>query len=484
MKNKDSFFEKNIWINKHVVHSLLGEGVVTDLKNKKISVFFPAQESEKQHGIFRVPATFAKGLLSTEDIFLSDMISDYLRTHSCEICGDTNAQTVVVGETRVCLSCRTERAEMCYLCKRLYDKTKKVALHVPRVYYHTKEKICPKCAEIKTFLCDECQNILLINDEEPINWLNRQLCSECFNHKAHKCYFCGAIFAADEGIRKYDYDSDEYINICPNCIASHTFQCSSCSDVVLENRRVISKYISASDHVCSHCAVCCDSCNERLLSDNAHLHLNKYYCPDCWSGNSVECPVCGDQFVAKSKNEFLCPDCKNAEDYEQRIQALSLQNVPYKQISYYALAHMDRCALFTELYECCRDIHRRQTNQSEPFNYIAMHFMGKVVVITYLNHGVFENHKYARNVTMTEFRSTKGRMSVNAAVDRWLPVSEKFMETSAGRMQILKYPVLLRVQTEYDKIYGKEWNGPYDYTEIGNYGDTTDFYIIGVLNPD
>ena len=31
------------------------------------------------------------------------------------------------------------------------------------------------------------------------------------------------------------------------------------------------------------------------------------------------------------------------------------------------------------------------------------------------------------------------------------------------------------------KIYGKEWNGPYHYTEIGNYGDTTNFYIIGLL---
>lgn len=41
---------------------------------------------------------------------------------------------------------------------------------------------------------------------------------------------------------------------------------------------------------------------------------------------------------------------------------------------------------------------------------------------------------------------------------------------------------ILRVQTDYDKNYGKEWCGPGDYIESGNnYGDTTDFYIIGVI---
>ena len=64
-------------------------------------------------------------------------------------------------------------------------------------------------------------------------------------------------------------------------------------------------------------------------------------------------------------------------------------------------------------------------------------------------------------------------------IKKWMPTSTKTISTSAGEMTILNYPVLLRVQTEYDKIYGKEWNGPDDYIEIGNYGDTTNFFIIG-----
>ena len=33
----------------------------------------------------------------------------------------------------------------------------------------------------------------------------------------------------------------------------------------------------------------------------------------------------------------------------------------------------------------------------------------------------------------------------------------------------------------HTKWNGKQWNGPYDYIEIGNYGDTKSFYIIGEL---
>ena len=82
---------------------------------------------------------------------------------------------------------------------------------------------------------------------------------------------------------------------------------------------------------------------------------------------------------------------------------------------------------------------------------------------------------------MTEFRTNKGSRSVRVAIDAWKELSTKYMETSAGRMRILNYPVKLRVQTNYDKNYGKMWNGPYDYVEIGNYGDTTPLWIVGLI---
>ena len=82
---------------------------------------------------------------------------------------------------------------------------------------------------------------------------------------------------------------------------------------------------------------------------------------------------------------------------------------------------------------------------------------------------------------MTEFRSRKGKLQVYDAIKRWEPTSTSKIDSAAGKMHIINYPILLRVQTEYDKIYGKEWNGPDDYIEIGNYGDTTNFYIIGII---
>ena len=82
---------------------------------------------------------------------------------------------------------------------------------------------------------------------------------------------------------------------------------------------------------------------------------------------------------------------------------------------------------------------------------------------------------------MTELRSQKGRFRVHAAISQWLEESDHTLSIHEGEVQLLHYPVLIRAQTKYDKVYGKEWNGPDDYIEIGNYGDTTDFYIIGVL---
>ena len=103
------------------------------------------------------------------------------------------------------------------------------------------------------------------------------------------------------------------------------------------------------------------------------------------------------------------------------------------------------------------------------------------LVITYLPKDVIGRVKHSENVTMTQFRSRKGLLAVRNAIKNWVDNSTHFLDTSAGKMKILNYPVLLRVQTDFDKCYGKQWNGPDDYIEIGNYGDTTNFYIIGLL---
>ena len=152
-------------------------------------------------------------------------------------------------------------------------------------------------------------------------------------------------------------------------------------------------------------------------------------------------------------------------------------------MSCYMLENINRCDLFTKLYENCEELseHKFRNTGESPYHFIVMRIINYNVVITYLPSNVIGKVKHSLNITMTKFRSRKGRLDVHCTINNWDETSEDFLMTSAGKMKILNYPILLRVQTEWDKIYGKEWNGPDDYTEIGNYGDTTKFYIIGFL---
>ena len=53
--------------------------------------------------------------------------------------------------------------------------------------------------------------------------------------------------------------------------------------------------------------------------------------------------------------------------------------------------------------------------------------------------------------------------------------------SSTLELLLWKHPYLLRAQTELDKDYRKEWCAGDIVYEGNNYGDTSDFFIIGVL---
>ena len=73
-------------------------------------------------------------------------------------------------------------------------------------------------------------------------------------------------------------------------------------------------------------------------------------------------------------------------------------------------------------------------------------------------------------------------MVISSVVAGEYEKAEYFVNTPEGDMAILNNPIKLRVQTDMDRNYGKCWDGQNSYTLIGNYGDTTEFYIIGILN--
>ncbi|MBQ9167113.1 MAG: hypothetical protein IJX67_01725 [Oscillospiraceae bacterium] len=295
------------------------------------------------------------------------------------------------------------------------------------------------------------------------------------------CSLCGAEYWRTEG--ETISTDDEYVQVCPECIQKKTVVCSACDQHVLMEDIVNSKYIPAEKRICKRCVEHCSSCGEPVDDERSCTYFWKTYCKECETAKKAECPVCGEEYIPDNDNQHLCPDCMDSVAFMEKLQEIDFSSQVAKVMSVYALDNMDRCKLFTNLYENCRALHtgKETRNDEEPYHYLVMTIIGYKAVVTYLPREITTRVQPSANVTMTELRSTKGRYRVRAAIDRWVDESDHTLNIREGEVQLLHYPVLIRAQTEYDKVYGKEWNGPDDYIEIGNYGDTTDFYVVGVL---
>lgn len=313
----------------------------------------------------------------------------------------------------------------------------------------------------------------------------KRMCNKCKDKYSFICSFCNNRHNIDNRMSIFDYH--DYISriICSECYSKHTFECSNCGNVNLTSYRVNSRFILGEQNICESCVGTCNVCNEKFLYNQLSKSFGKCYCYSCLEKYKSNCEICNCEYVPKESGLNLCPDCECMQQYEARLQNLDISDCSYLNIPYGMLYNIDRCDMFTKLFENC--YYRKMgalkdRTDEESFEFIVMRILWYNVVITFLPPKVIHDAQCSLNVTMSEFRSNKGLNSVCHAIKRWLPTSKSSMDTAAGKMRILNYPILLRVQTDYDKNYGKQWNGPDDYIEIGNYGDTTDFYIIGVID--
>lgn len=324
---------------------------------------------------------------------------------------------------------------------------------------------------------------LYVNElRSPFDIDGMELCYDCFDEVKKVCTFCNKPFDIDDG--DYFETEDDWVYVCPDCLDVHTFICKNCEERRLNTSLINSTYVPADRQICDRCVSNCAICDAAIDGENVHDAFGKDYCPECWRAKKKECLRCGHVFVPSDPKHQYCPDCVDMRQYVDRLKKENFADRTYKAINYYSLENIDRCGLFTELYDFCQIMMGRQIyqrNPGEPFQLLVMDFMGYKTVITYVSQTIRGNAKNSLSITMTDFRKRSGRIRVLNAIRGWLAGGKTFIDTPAGEMKVLDYPVRLRVQTSHDKIYGKEWNGPYDYIEIGNYGDTTDFFIIGVI---
>ena len=106
-------------------------------------------------------------------------------------------------------------------------------------------------------------------------------------------------------------------------------------------------------------------------------------------------------------------------------------------MSLYNLENVNRCKLFTELYDSCIDLEYsyREPRNKDPFHLLIISVMNYDVVITYLPSEIIGNVKYSKDITLTEFRRRKVYSSVVEKIKYWVKIIEKYTVTSAGKMK-------------------------------------------------
>lgn len=464
-----------------VIHKIWGLGVIESQSGDVISVHFTGMEDSQQRTKFQVPDAFRKKFLTAADNNARKCIEQLLDEYNCAACGTPTIHGSPVNGKRFCLSCRPLHTAICPCCGELHSKTAMVSV-INKVYYYEPTLICSTCAESHSFVCDKCKERFLTSYKSARKIGSHLFCEDCYETVLCTCSFCGNEYRKDDG--RTFYSDGTAVHICPNCIDQQTFFCKTCGQRRLKTSIAVSKFISLKDQLCSSCAVICMHCGIAVYPQDAVRIFEKMYCPDCIETKVKECSYCGEKFVPEHSEQTLCPDCIETEKYIARLQTLDFVNCSYKKIDYYSLESINRCSLFTALYKNCWGIDGKSEyslTSEDGFRFLEMDLYRYKVLVTYLPRHIVGETKYSCNITMTEFRKHRGKSEVFESIEQWLDTADHFMETAAGEMHILIYPILLRVQTELDKVYGKTWNGPDDYIEIGNYGDTTNFYIIGIL---
>lgn len=461
-----------------VYHKTFGRGIISACEDTAVTVVFTLPDDSNQVKKFIFPDAFTKKFLTYTDSGIDEYIQKYMKERTCDVCGKDNVQMSEVDGKRLCNSCFEKRTKNCSYCNQNHLEDNFSSVTISEYPYYT--SMCRECFSQLFYKCDSCHSSF-ISKALILSYRGKTYCKGCYDRMIRRCDICSEEYFVDQG--KGIYKDDEYFNLCPKCVEEKTFLCSECRCLAFKEDLVDSKYIPAEKHICSSCVEHCSSCGEAVDSDHSHTYFWKTYCSECVSTKKAKCPVCCKEFIQDEEDQHLCPDCLNATEYMELTQKIDFSSGQAKVMNVSSLDYMDRCKLFTNLYDNCHslEIGQPSLNQEETFHYLIMTLYTHAMILTYLPWRIASKIQYSENVTMTELRSKKGQHKVCTAINRWLSKSDHVLSISEGNVRLLHYPVLVRAQTAHDKNYGKQWDGPYSYIEIGNYGDTTNFYIIGVL---
>lgn len=90
-----------------------------------------------------------------------------------------------------------------------------------------------------------------------------------------------------------------------------------------------------------------------------------------------------------------------------------------------------------------------------------------------------ENELLDREITFTQLKTQRKSIWVSRC---YAEPNEKIMLSNGKALKLWERPYILKATTNYDKDFRKEWQDGDLVYEGNNWGDTTNFYIVGCLD--
>ena len=321
-----------IFFNQNVVHKKWGTGIVRNVDEEHISVYFEKTETGARTVQFQFPQVFNAEFLVFEDRVLNKKIKDVIESRACFFCQNTVNNTKIIDGVRTCDTCAREHTIQCEGCRTSTLKSNATSA-IWNATMYKRVKLCRECLKSKTFQCDKCNDVFSKSAFREKIFSNKSFCGRCFSQVASECHICGKAYKHSNGESLYTH-KDGYIEICESCLETNTFKCSVCKSTVIVEDRFISSKIKLEENVCRFCAVKCFGCGEFVAKNQSHEFDNKKYCQECWEKLSISCQICGNEFVPKKESDCLCPNCIESKAYESRLIQIGLPSLPYKKIKY------------------------------------------------------------------------------------------------------------------------------------------------------
>ncbi|MCD7821972.1 MAG: hypothetical protein LUG64_07175 [Clostridiales bacterium] len=306
---------------------------------------------------------------------------------------------------------------------------------------------------------------------------HKRVCPEC-GKNAVKCCDCGELLASDEIV--YTLEPTLFRKgtsyICKGC-ASKYQKCRKCGKIFL-----LSEYIEDFPQIPSDLMLCSDCiegisapcwcCDEWCLEDSLITVEGVEICKNCFQTNTIKCKKCGK--IAIKKQSELCSHCESLERYFESSKlykefvVTKMESDCHKEtLSWYRFINARTIPIMTRI----------RKKDAVLLLDLDSGDKSKLIIVYDLPNGCGCLAK--GGCTATKFKQ-KFRYEIQE-MDRER-AGETIQLTNGTNLHIWENPYHLYAVTDYDMDYRKEWyNGFLEY-EGNNYGDTSDFYIVGMTD--